>query len=70
VIKFLFPDKSILFQDEKVLQVEAKFSRSNIQVCPKAVIGPCGEKVQCADPATTDFENTLCAKCSFGPTAV
>ena len=34
----------------------------------KAIIGPCGEKVLCADPATTDFENTLCAKCSFGPT--
>jgi hypothetical protein len=34
----------------------------------KAVIGPCGEKVRCADPATTDFENTLCATCNYGPT--
>ena len=29
VVQFLFPDKSPLFQDEKVLQVEVKFTSTN-----------------------------------------
>lgn len=32
VVRFLFPNKSILFQDEKVLQVEAKFTPTNENV--------------------------------------
>jgi hypothetical protein len=34
VVQFLFPDNSILFRDEKVLQVEAKFTSPNTCVMP------------------------------------
>ena len=34
IVRFLFPDKSLLFQDEKALQVEEKFTSTNSAMVP------------------------------------